>query len=158
MNQENVSTEAIYKNLLIIWLGLFMSQFALLLMVYFVEPKVFEFDFTKPILDQNSLIIIIFAVAAAFNLALSFVLKKRFLEQAISEQNVGFVQTAMITGCALCESVSIFGIMLAFIAAYQYFFAWMILGTFGMLFHFPRRKNVMNADFGKNLNREGHKG
>ncbi len=155
MNQENASTEAIYKNMLVIWLGLFMSQFAFLVMVYFAVPKVFEFGFTKPILDQNSLIILIFAVAAVFNLALSFILKKRFLDQAINEQNVSFVQTAMIAGAALCESVSIFGMMLAFIAAYQYFFAWMILGTLGMLFHFPLRKNVMDANFGKSFNREG---
>ncbi len=149
MTKEKVSTEAIYKNLIMIWLALFMSQFMFLVIVYFVEPSVFNFDFSKPFLDENSLIIIIFALAAVFNLALSFALKKKFIDQAISEQNVAFVQTAMVVGCALCETVTLFGFMLAFIAAYQYFFAWFALGIFGTLFHFPLRKNVLDASFRK---------
>ena len=148
-SKKGISTEAIYKNLMVIWAALFMSQFVFLAVVYFVDPKVFEFDFTKPILDQNSLIVIILAVVGLINLALSFALKKKFIDQAISEQNVAFVQTAMIVGCALCETVTLFGMMLAFIAAYQYFFAWFFLGIIGMLFHFPSRKNVMNANFKK---------
>jgi hypothetical protein len=95
------------------------------------------------------LIIIIFAAAGLFNLALSLVFKKKFLDQAVRDQNVQFVQTAMIVGCALCETVSLFGLMLAFIATYQYFFVWVVLGMLGMILHFPLRKNLMNASFGK---------
>ncbi|MCB1025535.1 MAG: hypothetical protein KDB79_14155 [Acidobacteria bacterium] len=144
-----LSTEAIYKNLAMIWLVLFMSQFLFLVVVYFVEPGVFEFDFTKPVIDQNALIILIFAAVGLLNFALSFVLKKKFLDQATSEQNVSFVQTAMIVGCALCESVTLFGVMLAFVAEYQYFFAWFFVGILGMLFHFPKRDNLIAASFKK---------
>ncbi len=146
---EKVSTEAIYKNLAVIWLALFMSQFSFLLVLYFAEPSVFEFDFSKPVLDQNAIIIAIFAVVGALNFALSFVLKKKFLDQAIDEQNVSLVQTAVIVGCALCESVSLFGMMLAFVAEYQYFFVWFFIGIVGMLFHFPKRDNVNAANFKK---------
>ena len=151
MNEEKVSTEAIYKNLMIIWLALFMSQFMFLIVIYFVEPSVFNFDFSKPVLDKNSLIIVIFALAAVFNFALSLLLKKKFIDKAINEQQVAFVQTAMVVGCALCETVTLFGFMLAFIAAYQYFFLWFALGILGTLFHFPLRKNLMNASFKKTI-------
>lgn len=146
---QNISSEQIYKNLVVIWLGLFMSQLIFLVIIYFVEPKVFKFDLNKPLLDENAMIIIIFAVVAVINLTLSFALKKKFLNQAINEQNVSFVQTAMIVGCALCESVSLFGFMLAFIAGYQYFFVWFAAGILGMIFHFPLRKNVIDASFKK---------
>lgn len=126
-----------------------MSQFCFLVVLYFAEPNVFEFDFTKPVIDQNALVIVIFAAVGIFNFALSFLLKKKFLDQAIEEQNVSYVQTAMIVGCALCESVSLFGMMLAFVAEYQYFFAWFIVGIVGMLFHFPKRDNVIAAKFKK---------
>jgi hypothetical protein len=53
----------------------------------------------------------------------------------------------MIVGCALCESVSLFGIMLAFVADYQYFFLWFILGIGSMIFHFPRRDNLIAASY-----------
>ena len=144
-SNENVPVGQFYNNLVFIWLALFVSQFVFLFVVYFIEPKAFEFDFSKPILDQNRIIIVIFAAAAIFNTFLSVILKKRFLDQSVKDQNVAFVQTAMIVGCALCETVTLFGLMLAFIAQYQYFFAWFALGMLGMLVHFPLRKNVINA-------------
>ena len=150
-SNENVPVGQFYNNLVFIWLALFVSQFVFLIVVYFVEPKAFEFDFSKPVLDQNSIIIIIFAAAAIFNIFLSVILKKRFLDQSVNDQNVAFVQTAMIVGCALCETVTLFGLMLAFIAQYQYFFAWFALGMLGMLFHFPLRKNVINATFERKI-------
>ncbi|MEZ5346499.1 MAG: hypothetical protein R2681_13195 [Pyrinomonadaceae bacterium] len=152
MSEQNqkVPAEAVYNNLAMIWLALFTSQFIFIVVLFFAEPSVFEFDFTKPVIDQNAVIIGIFAVVGIINLILSFALKKKFLDQAIEQQNVSFVQTALIVGCALCESVSLFGVMLAFIAEYQYFFVWFAVGILGMLFHFPKRDNVMAASFKKN--------
>ena len=140
-----------HKNLLVIWLALFSSQFMFLAIVYFVDPKLFEFDFTKPLLDQNSMIIIIFAVFGFFNLMASFVLKKKFLNEAVTKQKPELVQNAILVACALCETVTLFGFMLAFVAEYQYFFVWMIVGALGMLFHFPIKKYLVNASSRKTL-------
>ena len=144
-NGENISMDLLYKNMLVLWLALFSAQFMFLLVVYFVDPDLFRFDFSKPILDQNSLIIIVFAVFAVINLLASFVLRKKFLNESVEKQSMPLVQTALVVGCALCETVTLFGFMLAFVAKYQYFFLWMILGALGMLFHFPLRKNLVNA-------------
>ena len=153
MNQDTNSTpiELMHKNLLVIWLALFSSQFMFLAIVYFVDPKLFEFDFTKPLLDQNSMIIIIFAVFGFFNLMASFVLKKKFLNEAVTKQKPELVQNAILVACALCETVTLFGFMLAFVAEYQYFFVWMIVGALGMLFHFPIKKYLVNASSRKTL-------
>jgi hypothetical protein len=39
--------------------------------------------------------------------------------------------------------------MLAFVADYQYFFLWFILGIGATIFHFPRRDNLIAAGYKK---------
>ena len=153
MNQkaEENSLDLMHKNLLVLWLALFSSQFMFLAIIYFVDPKLFEFDFTKPLLDQNSIIIIIFAVFGVVNLIASFVLKKKFLGEATKKQKMELVQNAILVACALCETVTLFGFMLAFVAEYQYFFVWMIVGALGMLFHFPLKKYLIDASSEKTI-------
>ncbi len=145
MQNENTSIEAFYKNLAVIWFGLFTAQFAFVGIVYFVKPILFKFDFSKPILGEYSIIVLIFAGAAILNLTLSFALKKKFIVQSVNDQNIHFVQTAMIVGCAMCEVVSLLGLMLAFVAEYQYYFLWIAVSTLAMIFHFPLRENLVNA-------------
>lgn len=149
MKDEKINPEQFYRSLAIIWFALFVSQFLLLLVLYFIQPELFSFDFSRPLLDKNAIVIIIFAVAAFGNVAVSFLLRKKYLDLAVAEQNVHFVQTAVVVGSALCESVSLFGLMLAFVANYQYFFLWFILGIGAMIFHFPRREHVYAAGYKK---------
>ncbi len=147
MKDGKINIEEMYRTLAILWFALFVSQFLLLLVIFFTKPELFQFDFAKPLLGKYAPIIIIFAMAAIFNIAISFFLKKKYLGQAVADQNIHFVQTAMIVGCALCESVSLFGMMLAFVADYQYYFLWFILGIGAMIFHFPRRDNLIVAGY-----------
>ena len=138
-----------YRTLAILWFALFVSQFLFLLLLFFAKPELFRFDFSQPFLGKNAPVILIFALASVLNIAISFFLKKKYLGQAIAAKNVHFVQTAMIVGCAMCESVSLFGLMLAFVADYQYFFLWFILGIGATIFHFPRRDNLIAAGYKK---------
>ena len=150
MENQKTNIEQIYRGLVVIWFALFISQFLFLVVLYFVKPELFSFDFSHPLLPGKFAIIVgIFALVAITNLAVSFLLKKKYLDQAVAEQNVHFVQTAMIVGSAMCESVSLFGLMLAFVANYQYFFLWFIPGIFGMIFHFPKRDNLIAASYKK---------
>lgn len=138
-----------YRGMLMIWFSLVFSQILFLLIVYIVKPNLFRFEFNQPFLGENTIIVLIFILVAFTNIAISFFLRKKYAAQAIAEQNVSYVQTAMITGCALCEAVSIFGLMLAFVADYQYFFIWLILGIGATLFHFPRRDDLIAATYKK---------
>jgi hypothetical protein len=147
MKGEKINIEQMYRTLAILWFALFAAQFLFLVVIYFAKPELFRFDFSQPLLGKNAPIIIIFALAAILNIGISFFLKKKYLNQAIAEKNVHFVQTALIVGCAMCESVSLFGMMLAFVADYQYFFLWFILGIGAIIFHFPRRDNLIGAGY-----------
>lgn len=149
MENQKTNVEQMYRGLLMIWFALVFSQLLFLLIVYFVKPNLFKFEFNQPFLGANTIIVLIFILAAFANIAVSFFLKKKYTSQAISEKNAGLIQTAMITGCALCEAVSIFGLMLAFVADYQYFFIWSILGIAATLFHFPRRDDLIAATYKK---------
>ena len=149
MKDEKINIEQMYRTLAILWFALFVSQFLFLLVIFFAKPELFRFDFSQPLLGKNAPVIIIFALVSVLNIAISFFLKKKYLNQAIAEKNVHFAQTALIVGCAMCESVSLFGMMLAFVADYQYFFLWFILGIGATIFHFPRRDNLIAAGYKK---------
>ena len=149
MENQKANIEQMYRGLVMIWFSLVVSQMLFLLVVYFTKPALFSFEFSQPFLGTNIIIVLVFILAALANIAVSFYLKNKYTAQAIAEQNPGLIQTAMITGCALCEAVSIFGLMLAFVADYQYFFLWSIAGIAATLFHFPRRDNLFAATYKK---------
>jgi F0F1-type ATP synthase membrane subunit c/vacuolar-type H+-ATPase subunit K len=150
-NPKKMSVEEAHRTLVIIWFALVVSQALLLVVIYFAKPEVFRFDFSKPLLGENAMIILVFALLAISNLVISFVMSRKNLNQAVAEQNIGLVQAAMITGCALCESISLLGVILAFAYSYQYFFLWFALGILGTILHFPKRDNLVAASY-KRLN------
>lgn len=148
MNQK-INPEQAYRTLAIIWFALLASQFMFLVVVFFSKPEVYKFDFNKPLLGENAMVVILFAVLAIANFVLSFVMKKRAFEQAIAEQKIAYVQTGLILACAFCEAISLLGLVLAFAFSYQYFVAWFALGILGIILHFPRRDAVIAASYKK---------
>jgi F0F1-type ATP synthase membrane subunit c/vacuolar-type H+-ATPase subunit K len=138
-----------YRTMLMIWGALFASQFLFLVIIFFSKPEIFRFDFSKPLFGENPAIVIAFAALALTNLALSFVMKKRAVQQAIEKREVSYVQTGLVLACAFCESISLLGFVLAFAFSYQYFFLWFALGIVGIILHFPRRDDVMAATYKK---------
>lgn len=146
---QNSNTEQSYKTLMIIWFALVVSQVLFLVVIFFAKPELFRLNFAQPLLGENAVMIIVFAFIAIINFALSFVMKKRSYEQAIEKQQIAFVQTGLILACALCEAISLFGMVLAFAFSYQYFFLWSALGILGILLHFPRRTDVLAVSYKK---------
>ena len=128
-----------------------MSQFVLVGVIFFAKRDAYRFNFSEPFLGEDSLIILVFAFLAIALLIASFALKKRFLNMAIQSQNVNLVQTAVIVACALCEAISLFGVVLAFAFDYQYFFIFPAVGILGMIFHFPKRENIHSATYKKSI-------
>lgn len=148
MQNQKTNIEQMYRGLLMIWAAIVMSQFLFLVVLYFIKPELFRFDFSAPLLPEGFEVLIgIFALVGISNVVISLILRKKYLAQATAEKNPAFVQTAMITGCALCEAVSLFGMMLALVAGYQYFFFWFILGIIATVFHFPRRDDLIAASY-----------
>lgn len=150
MQHENQNPNAQYQTLAVIWGALLVSQFMLLGMIFFTKPELFKFDFSKPLLGgENTIIIIVLAILGISTFLMSFVMSKKILAQAIQEQKTALVQSSMIIGAALCEATTLFGVVVAFIADYHYFFAWFALGILGIILHFPKRDNLFAASYKK---------
>lgn len=147
MQNQNSNVEGQYRTLTIVWFALLVSQLLLLVVIYFAKPEVFRFDFSKSLLGENALMTGMFALLAISNLVMSFVLSRKYLNQAIAERKPALVQTATIIGCALCEAISLFGVVMAFAFSYQYFFLWFALGILGTILHFPKRDNLIAASY-----------
>ena len=147
MRAQKLNVETQYRMLTIIWIALFVSQLLFLVVIFFAKPEVFRFDFSKSLFGENSMMTGMFAVLAISNLGMSFVFGRKYINQAIAEQKVELVQTAVIIGCALCEAISLFGVVLAFAFSYQYFFLWFALGILGTILHFPKRDNLIAAAY-----------
>ncbi|MBK9162903.1 MAG: hypothetical protein IPM21_03185 [Acidobacteria bacterium] len=62
---------------------------------------------------------------------------------------MSYVMTGLIVACAVCESISLMGFVLAIAFGYQYFFFWFIIGIIGIFMHFPRRQHLLEAVYGK---------
>jgi len=135
------------RTMTIIWLVLLMSQFMFLGVIYAVRPDLFTATADQPLLGSEPIIVGAFAMLALTNLVLSFVMRSRSVEHAITTQNPNHVGTGLIIGCAFCESISILGLVLALAFSYQYFYLWFAVGILGILLHYPRRKNFVDAGF-----------
>jgi len=145
MRNSKPDIDQLYRTLAIIWLVLLFSQFALFGVAWSIGRAAAEANLEHGFLSSMPLIIIGAAVLALTNLVISIVIRRRSIEQSVAEQNVKYVQTGLIIGCALCESISLIGMVLLLAFAYPYFYYWFALGIIGIFLHFPRRKDLMNA-------------
>jgi len=149
MQNNGQSTAGQQQTMSVLWAALLFSQLLFVVLIFFTKRELFDPRALGPVLGNNAPIIIAFGAVALAVVAASFVLRKQNINKAIETQNVMFVQTGLIIGCALCEASSLLGVMLAFAFNYHYFFLWIGLGVVGMLFHFPRRADIEAANFKK---------
>jgi len=146
---QKTDIDQLYRTMLIIWLVLLFSQFALFGVSWSIGREAAAANLEHGFLSPTPLIIVGAVVLALTNLAISIVIHRRSIEQAIAEQNVRHIQTGLIIGCALCESISLIGMVLLFAFLYPYFYFWFALGILGIFFHFPRRQTLLDASFKK---------
>jgi F0F1-type ATP synthase membrane subunit c/vacuolar-type H+-ATPase subunit K len=146
---EPETIEQIQQRLVVLWGALLTSQFVFLLVLYTTKRQLFAFDLSGPLGGTNSIMVSMLAILALTSFSLSFVIGSQLRKKAEDEQNVAIVQTAMIISCALCESISLLGFLLAFLIEYPFFFLWFALGIFGILLHFPQKKYLLRATYKK---------
>jgi F0F1-type ATP synthase membrane subunit c/vacuolar-type H+-ATPase subunit K len=143
--QTNIEQQ--YRTLLVLWFSFLMSQFIFLVVIYFAEPNLFKFDFSQNLFHPMALII---GFMAVMNLGLSFLFRSNYLNDAVEKQNPQIVQTGLILAWAFCESIVIFGLVLAFSIKYPLFLAFFALGIIGFILHFPRRIWLIDASYKQN--------
>lgn len=148
-NQHTSELDHKYRTMAIIWLILLMSQLVFIGVAFSVKGSMVAGADAAEQTATDPIIIVAFALLAVVNFILSFVMRRRAAQQAIAEKNVMHVQTGLVIGCALCESISIIGVVLAIAFSFPYFYLWIGLGMFGIFLHFPRRKELYDANAGK---------
>lgn len=148
MQKGTAEIDAKFRTMLILWSVLLMSQFMLLGVLFTISPDIFTPAADAPPLGDEPVVVIAFAALAVINLAMSFFMRRRSIQQAIAERKPAYVQTGVILGSAFCESISLLGMVLAIAFGYQYFYAWFALGIIGIFLHFPRRSELLDAAYG----------
>lgn len=147
MKNDNINIEGVFHTMMIIWVSFVMSQLIFPVIVFASKPELLRFDLRPPIFGDYAIEIGFLGFVSLVSLVSSFTLRKRFNNQAVATQNVGLAQTAMIFGCAFCEVVSMFGILVAFVFDFRFFFVFSALGIVGTLLHFPRREDLHAASY-----------
>lgn len=148
MSEENPTGEQIYRISALIWAALFAAQFIFAALPYVVRPELRRFDLSQPFLpEENRAFVLIFALLALFLPFVSLFLKRMFTRRALEKQNPLLIQTAVIAGTALCETVTALGLVLALAFSYQYFFFWPTVGIAATLLHYPSRNAVHAASY-----------
>ncbi|QQS31642.1 MAG: hypothetical protein IPM50_08065 [Acidobacteriota bacterium] len=146
-NDKRINPDSALQTMMVIWFALLMSQFILVGFAYFVKPELLDLSSAELLPAESALMIAVFVVLSISILAVSLFLRKTFLARSVAEQSVHLVQTAMIVGVALSESVVLFGLLLALVAGYKYFFLFGIVGVIGVLIHRPTKKAVLDATY-----------
>ncbi len=137
------NTEQIYRTLLTLWAAFLMSQFMIAVVIFISKPELFKFDFSKPVISELA---VLFAFTAIICFAMSFIFKAKYIKSAIDNRKPQEIQIALIISVAFCEAITIFGLILGF-SNYPYFFVWIIFGIIGILLHFPKRQNLIDASY-----------
>ena len=131
-----------YQTLLILWFALLMSVVMYFVFVQIAAPPIANAEHPP----NAPLIIGLTAVGAVFVLV-SFVVKRKLLEQSVEKQDLGLVQKAMIVALALCEVCALLGLLERFAFGNRQFYLLFIFAALGDLFHFPRRSQLEAASY-----------
>ncbi|HEV2829632.1 MAG TPA: hypothetical protein VGW76_18680 [Pyrinomonadaceae bacterium] len=132
-----------YQTLLILWFALLMSIGMFLLLTLFAASNIAD-SASNP---GNPIAIIALTAVGAFLVVLSFVVKRKLLEQSVEKQDMTLVQQALIVPCAMCEVSALLGLFERFSfrsnAAYLLF----LLAAAGTALHFPKRGQLEAASY-----------
>ena len=138
-NDLQVKIEERLRTMRILWLALLMGIGA-----YFVFTRLTH---RPDNLELNSTLAVAVVALSLFAIQLSFIIKRKFLTQAVEQQNPALVQQGYIAACAINEASALFGLVEFYVTTNPYYFVPMLIGAFGVLLHFPQRRHVIDASF-----------
>jgi len=128
-----------HQTLLILWFAMLMNIGVLFLVAFIAAPA-------KNSSDGN---LITFAVAglAAFLVLISFAVKRKFLERSVNRQDTSLVQKGLIVAWAICEVSAMIGLLERFLIGNWDYFVLFLLAAIGIALHFPRRDELLAANY-----------
>ena len=139
-SQNNPQTiEARILTMRVLWFAMLMS-----IAVYFVFTLLMT---RKENLAPNPTISLILLCVAVLMVLVSFVIKSKLLSNAVNQRNTAMVQQAYIVTWAITEVAALLGLLDFLLTTDRYYNVLIIIAALGLLLHFPRREDVVNAGF-----------
>jgi heme O synthase-like polyprenyltransferase len=139
---EQIDLNKRYQTMLTLWFALLMSVGIYFGVLLVAAPPLN----TEPRTQAQSILILVLTMLGAIMVALSFLVKNRFLERSIDQQNVVLVQQGVIVACAMCEVSALLGLLQRLVIGYRGYLLFLFAAA-GMLLHFPRRRHLEAASF-----------
>jgi hypothetical protein len=137
---QSHKVDATHRVLVILWFALVSS-----VGISFVLSRLVPTPESEP--SQVSMPSVVLAAMGLSLTILSFVMKHRFFTLAEQKQRLALVRTGLIIALALCETAALFGFVDLLITGNRYYFVMFVIGLIGMLFHFPRRNQLVLASY-----------
>lgn len=120
-----------------LWIALFMSIGLYYGLTIFVGRS--------EAVEPNDLLSLVFILVGISTTLVSFVIKSKLLNRAVEQQQVQLVQQAYIVAWALTEVAALLGLLDFFVTGHRHYYILFFIAVVGMLLHFPRREQVINA-------------
>lgn len=136
---EGTKVAARQRVMLIVWFMILMSVIFMFFLTLVIQRPAAG--------GSDNMMLWVFTAFSVFTFILSFVIKRRILAQSVREQKIALVQSAMIVAVALCETVSLFGMMVYFTTGTPYYYVFFIVSVIGILLHMPRRDQLLAASY-----------
>ena len=131
-----------YRILMIIWAAFLMSVGVYVVVGYFARPEVPAEDG-----ESNTVFLMVSILLGISLIAVSFILKNKFLTQAADRQRLDSVQIAYVLAFALCEAAATFGFVALFVTGEFYSYILFIIAAIGIALHMPRRDHLLAASY-----------
>lgn len=135
VDSNQPSIEMRHRTILILWFAIVMSVLMFLVLVKFIPTR--ETGDGRLSLILNS--------AGIVPLGMSFLLKQRILQQAVTQQRLDLVQVAYVLAFALCEMAALLGLVDRFLNGSRYYYVGFLFAGLGLLLHFPRKQHLLDA-------------
>ncbi len=132
-----------YPTMLVLWCALLMSVGLYFVFPFLAAPPLNTVQRTQ----AQSIIILSLTIMGAIMVALSFLVKNRFIERAIDKQDVTLVQKGMIVACAMSEVSALLGLIERLVFGYRGYYLLFLFAAAGIVLHFPRRSHLEAASF-----------
>ncbi len=135
---SEVTLDTRYRTMVTLWFGLFFSIVVFFLFALLTSPAE---------ATENSTVSLVLAIIGTLAVIASYLVKQRFLSQAVEKQNVAMVQTGMIVAAALTEIAAMLGLLDHFTTGNRWYYLLMIVAVIGALLNFPKRDHLLAASY-----------
>lgn len=99
----------------------------------------------EPGIEPSSILIAALLILGILVVAMSFVVKRKFLQRSVEKQDLTLVQQALLVACAMCEACGLLGLLEHFLIGNREYYLLFLVAAFGTALHFPRREHLLAA-------------